>query len=103
MPSLPVTRREAAAPTMPMLAPNTTFKIWEGHVPENIPSVLSCPKSQYRDACRICEWGAFAALASTASGIRVVDGLNTVTVYTTSTATFTSTPLAATSTGSLQL
>ena len=88
---------------MPTLAQNTTSDIWEGHVPENIPSVLYRPKSQYRDACRVCEQGAFADLTSNAASIGVFGGLNTATVCATSAATSNSTSLAATSTGSLQL
>ena len=88
---------------MPTLAPNTTSKSREGHFPENIPSVLTRPNSQDRGACRVCEWGAFAALASTTASIRVVSALKAATACATSTATTTTTSIAATSTGYLQL
>ena len=61
---------------MPTLAPNTTSKSRESHVPEDILRVLPHPKSTYGDACRVREWSDFAALLRTAAGIRGVGGLN---------------------------
>ena len=71
---------------VPTLAPHAASKIWESHVPEDIPCVIPRPKSHYGDANGVCVWGAFADVAGAASSVRVVVALKAETVYSTSAA-----------------
>ena len=84
---------------VPTLAPHTTSKSRDSHVPEDIPRFLPRPNSQDGYACGVCDRGAFAVLAGAAADICFVGALKTATVCAASVATST----AATSTVSCKI
>ena len=84
---------------VPTLAPHAVPHNRESHVPKEIPRVLPFPKIQDRDARRVCERGAFTAMAVASVGINVIVFLRAATACAASATTST----AATSTVSCNL